>query len=428
MRAPHADDPRRLPAAVRPRPGQRDPRDRAAAPGRARRGRQVAAYAKVCGFALREHVPITYPHVLAFPLHMAVMADGRFPFGAVGLVHIENRIRQHRPIAIGEQITIRVPSGAWRPTRAAGPSRWSPRSTRTASRSGRASARCCAAARARRQRRRTGGARGRGSAGRADARRRSAAERHMAAAGRPRPSLRRGLGRPQPDSHASAQREAARLSRRDRARHVEQGALPGGARESPAGRCGGAGRFRKPILLPAKVQFASSLSQAPADVAPVRSASRSATRGRHAPSRWRVRRLEQTKGARRSERPKVIAERSMGLGLRALGALAGSPALDKLGVRKQTEKLIYRATKNGFKAATAASRTFKIARRLPGPARQGAAKAPVAVRHHPRRRAADAPGGRQRLRRREAAPGRRAGRRGRGQPRGAARRRRASSG
>jgi acyl dehydratase len=69
---------------------------------------RVAAYAKVCGFALREHLPITYPHVLAFPLHMAVMADGRFPFGAVGLVHIENRILQHRPIEIGEQLQVKV--------------------------------------------------------------------------------------------------------------------------------------------------------------------------------------------------------------------------------------------------------------------------------------------------------------------------------
>lgn len=68
----------------------------------------VAAYAKVCGFALRDALPPTYPHVLAFPLHMAVMADGRFPFGAVGLVHLENRIVQRRPIAAVEQLTIRV--------------------------------------------------------------------------------------------------------------------------------------------------------------------------------------------------------------------------------------------------------------------------------------------------------------------------------
>ncbi len=69
---------------------------------------KVAAYAHVCGFALREHLPTTYPHVLAFPLHMAVMADGRFPFGAVGLVHVANRIVQRRPIELGERLSMRV--------------------------------------------------------------------------------------------------------------------------------------------------------------------------------------------------------------------------------------------------------------------------------------------------------------------------------
>jgi len=69
---------------------------------------RVAAYARVCGFTLRDHLPVTYPHVLAFPLHMAVMADGGFPFGAVGLVHVENRIAQHRPISLGEKLTIHV--------------------------------------------------------------------------------------------------------------------------------------------------------------------------------------------------------------------------------------------------------------------------------------------------------------------------------
>lgn len=68
----------------------------------------VAAYARVCGFALRDALPPTYPHVLAFPLHMAVMADGRFPFGAVGLVHLENRIVQRRPIPVAERLAIRV--------------------------------------------------------------------------------------------------------------------------------------------------------------------------------------------------------------------------------------------------------------------------------------------------------------------------------
>lgn len=69
---------------------------------------KVAAYARVCGFALRDSLPPTYPMVLAFPLHMAVMADGSFPFGAVGLVHVENRIEQRRPIGLDEELTLRV--------------------------------------------------------------------------------------------------------------------------------------------------------------------------------------------------------------------------------------------------------------------------------------------------------------------------------
>ena len=75
----------------------------------------LAAYARVCGFALRDHLPPTYPHVLAFPLQMAVMADGSFPFGAVGLVHVENRIVQQRPIGSGEELSLHVRPTALRP-------------------------------------------------------------------------------------------------------------------------------------------------------------------------------------------------------------------------------------------------------------------------------------------------------------------------
>jgi acyl dehydratase len=76
--------------------------------GVAAKPEDVAAYARVCGFALRDTLPPTYPHMLAFPLHMAVMSNGSFPFGAVGLVHVENSIAQHRPIGVDEEMTIRV--------------------------------------------------------------------------------------------------------------------------------------------------------------------------------------------------------------------------------------------------------------------------------------------------------------------------------
>jgi len=69
---------------------------------------EIAAYARVCGFTLRDELPPTYPHILAFPLHMAVMADSSFPFGAVGLVHLENSITQKRPLGIGETLELSV--------------------------------------------------------------------------------------------------------------------------------------------------------------------------------------------------------------------------------------------------------------------------------------------------------------------------------
>jgi acyl dehydratase len=69
---------------------------------------RLAAYARVCGFSLRDSVPPTYPHILAFPLHMALMTDSSFPFPAIGLVHIYNRIAQRRPIRLGEKLSLRV--------------------------------------------------------------------------------------------------------------------------------------------------------------------------------------------------------------------------------------------------------------------------------------------------------------------------------
>src|SRR3954471_2810228 len=39
----------------------------------------LAAYAKVCRFRLRDELPATYLHVVAFPLHLALMGDRRLP-------------------------------------------------------------------------------------------------------------------------------------------------------------------------------------------------------------------------------------------------------------------------------------------------------------------------------------------------------------
>ncbi len=71
-------------------------------------GDRLAAYDRVCAFDLRDTVPPTYPHILAFPLQLSLMTDPSFPFPAIGLVHIHNRITQHRPIRSSEKLQIDV--------------------------------------------------------------------------------------------------------------------------------------------------------------------------------------------------------------------------------------------------------------------------------------------------------------------------------
>jgi hypothetical protein len=68
----------------------------------------AAAYARVCGFPVKDTAPLTFPHVLAFPLHMAVMTSPEFPFPAIGTLHLANVITQHRPVEVGETVQVEV--------------------------------------------------------------------------------------------------------------------------------------------------------------------------------------------------------------------------------------------------------------------------------------------------------------------------------
>jgi acyl dehydratase len=68
----------------------------------------LAAYDRVCGFRLRDELPPTFAHVLAFDLALALMTDRSFPFGVMGLVHVRNRIVAHRPLRLGEPLHLRV--------------------------------------------------------------------------------------------------------------------------------------------------------------------------------------------------------------------------------------------------------------------------------------------------------------------------------
>lgn len=76
---------------------------------------QLAAYNKACGFVLRDVLPATYLHVLVFPLQVALMVDRRFPLALAGLVHVRNRIVQHRPVDAAELLNLRSSARALRP-------------------------------------------------------------------------------------------------------------------------------------------------------------------------------------------------------------------------------------------------------------------------------------------------------------------------
>jgi hypothetical protein len=76
---------------------------------------RLADYCRVCTFEIRDTLPATYPHVLAFPLHMELMSDTSFPFPMIGLVHVANRIELRRPIRADERLTLRVRTADLRP-------------------------------------------------------------------------------------------------------------------------------------------------------------------------------------------------------------------------------------------------------------------------------------------------------------------------
>jgi len=74
----------------------------------------VAEYARVCGFRVADALPVTYPHVLAFPLQVELMAQRSFPLPLPGLVHVRNRITAHRAVDAAERLTVRVHAEALR--------------------------------------------------------------------------------------------------------------------------------------------------------------------------------------------------------------------------------------------------------------------------------------------------------------------------
>ena len=164
---------------------------------------------------------------------MELMASGDFPFGVLGLVHVANAIEQLRPLRADEALDLRV-----RAENLAEPQ------ARPDGRHRRRGLRGRRARMARPQHLPASRVRGRENGLEGALGRRACAERRVGGAGRHRAPLRRGVGRPQPDPPARPLGAAVRPEGRDRARDVDQGALPRRAAGSPAGGVHGRGRVQ----------------------------------------------------------------------------------------------------------------------------------------------------------------------------------------
>jgi acyl dehydratase len=76
---------------------------------------QLAAYSRVCGFAVDGTLPVTYPQVLAFGAQIKLMTGAGFPLRLPGLVHVRQRMRLYRAIGADEPLELRVRAERLRP-------------------------------------------------------------------------------------------------------------------------------------------------------------------------------------------------------------------------------------------------------------------------------------------------------------------------
>jgi len=69
--------------------------------------KHLAQYSEICGAASGSTLPIAYPHILAMPLHLAMLGAEAFPVKLFGLVHVQNRIAMREPLSADEPAEIR---------------------------------------------------------------------------------------------------------------------------------------------------------------------------------------------------------------------------------------------------------------------------------------------------------------------------------
>ncbi|MFD3315878.1 MaoC/PaaZ C-terminal domain-containing protein [Streptomyces sp. NPDC058694] len=93
----------------RPRTGVTAPRTRLVLPGLRIDLGKLAAYERACGFGVgADELPVTYPHVLGFPLVMRLMSERAFPLPLLGLVHTSIGITRRKATAATGEYELAV--------------------------------------------------------------------------------------------------------------------------------------------------------------------------------------------------------------------------------------------------------------------------------------------------------------------------------
>ena len=73
-------------------------------------------YAVMCGFDPAAGLPVTYPHVLATPLHLKIFAQQAFALRPMGLIHLSNVIESPGVLEPGRRLDVTVSACNYRPT------------------------------------------------------------------------------------------------------------------------------------------------------------------------------------------------------------------------------------------------------------------------------------------------------------------------
>ncbi|MGW6025989.1 MaoC family dehydratase [Streptomyces sp. NPDC055099] len=93
----------------RPRADAPLPASRPTLSGVRPRSERLAVYSRLCGYRTAPHtLPLTYPHVLSFPLAMRLMSARAFPLPLLGLVHTSIEIDQQRALTTADPLELSV--------------------------------------------------------------------------------------------------------------------------------------------------------------------------------------------------------------------------------------------------------------------------------------------------------------------------------